>query len=46
MKMFEAVIGLIGFGILYVVVVEILAKCKHPTANTQQEARWRRQVAP
>jgi hypothetical protein len=46
MKMFEIAIGLTVFGVLYVAVIEILEKCKHRDAHTEQEARLRRQVAP
>lgn len=44
--MFEIVIGLTVFGILYVAVVEILEKCVDRLAEAEPAARLHRQVAP
>ncbi|MBP1777044.1 MAG: hypothetical protein H6Q86_3054 [candidate division NC10 bacterium] len=44
--MFDTVIGLAVFGVLYVAVIEILEKCEQRHADVEQEARLHRQVAP
>ena len=46
MSEIEIVIGLTVFGVLYVAVIEILEKCEQRHADTEQEARLHRQVAP
>jgi len=44
--MFEIVVGLTVFGVLYVAVIELLEKCEHRHADAEQEARLHREVAP
>ena len=44
--MFDIVIGLTVFGVLYMAVIEILEKCEHRHADAEQEARLHRLVAP
>ncbi len=43
---FEIVMGLTLFGVLYVAVIELLEKCEHCYADADQEARSHHQVAP
>jgi len=46
MKVFEIVIGLTVFGVLFVAVIELLEKCEQRHADAEQEARPHYQVAP
>jgi hypothetical protein len=46
MKMFEIVIVLTVYGLLYVEIIEILEKCKHLHAATEREAPRHYEVAP
>jgi hypothetical protein len=46
MTVFEIVISLTAFGVLFVAVIEILEKCEQRHADAEQEARLRRQLAP
>jgi len=44
--MFDIVVGLAAFGILYVAVIEIIEKCEQRHADVQQEAHPHYQMAP
>jgi len=46
MTVFEIVIALTVYGILYVAIIEIVEKCERRHADADQEARPHHQVAP
>ena len=46
MTVFEIVMGLTLFGVLYVAIIELREKCKQVSADADQDARSHHQVAP
>jgi len=46
MTVFEIVMGLTLFGVLYVAIIELREKCKQVYADADQDARSHHQVAP